>query len=340
MIVRTTRFGWLCGRYDLYSSHVVVCKAAVWVMNTTASLSAWLLVALTLQRAASVVSPYRVSLLCTRRRSVVVIVVISVVCSLLYSHTVFGYKLVAVPLEELENGRSWAGSEAGSGSGAEPNATLPPTAGPQLVYLCTFGDALYQEFSVSVWIRVDMFIYSVLPCALLISSNAVLGWKLAASIKEAQELKSVSGGAAGTGTGAGAADANNNNSSDRRRKAAASSTTVTIIIISSVFVVLTLPLMVYNSWFQEYAVEESGKARALYDFVYEVFFLGGLSNYAWNFYLYCLTGSRFRGEFLDIMFRRRRRHRPVTSRVTYITAGSQMTSSGVQKENSYSQDDF
>jgi len=76
--------------YDIFASHVVVCKLGIWVMNTAAALSAWLLVALTAQRAASVVWPHRVNVMCTHHKSVVVIVVINVVCGLLYSTPLTG----------------------------------------------------------------------------------------------------------------------------------------------------------------------------------------------------------------------------------------------------------
>ena len=67
--------------YDIFASHVVVCKLGIWVMNTAAALSAWLLVSLTAQRAASVVWPHRVNVICTRHKSVVTIIVLScVVC--------------------------------------------------------------------------------------------------------------------------------------------------------------------------------------------------------------------------------------------------------------------
>ena len=75
--------------YDAYASHVVVCKLVIWVMTSTATLSAWLLAALTAQRAASVVWTHRVNVICTRHKSVVIIVVITAVCGLLQSHTMY-----------------------------------------------------------------------------------------------------------------------------------------------------------------------------------------------------------------------------------------------------------
>ena len=141
--------------YDIYASHVVVCKLGIWMMVTTATLLAWLLVALTAQRAASVIWPHRVNVICTRHKSVVIIVVITAVCSSLHSHALNGFKIM-----KLYNGSTER---------------------------CTFGSMAYQDFWVSVWVRVNMFVYSVFPSVGLIVSNAILGWKLTVSVKEARE---------------------------------------------------------------------------------------------------------------------------------------------------------
>ena len=55
---------------------------------------------------------------------------------------------------------------------------------------CTFGEPGYQAFWVGVWVRVDMVLYSLLPCAVLLVSNAVLCWTLAASVRAARQTLS------------------------------------------------------------------------------------------------------------------------------------------------------
>ena len=244
--------------YDVYASHAVVCKLGIWLMSASSLLSSWLLVALTAQRAASVVWPHRVNVICTRHKSVVTVAVIAAACSLLYSHMLYGFDVVRV----------------------EGNATSER---------CTFGSAAYQEFWVNVFVRMALFVYSVLPCACLLLSNAVLGWKLAVSVKDAKEKFST----AGSGV---------DQRGDTRRRKKASSATVTIIVVSAAFIVITVPFMVYNNLFFQYASEDS-HARDVHFFLYDFFFVFSLSNFAWNFYLYCLTGSKFRGEFMKIVFR-------------------------------------
>ena len=78
-------------------------------------------------------------------------------------------------------------------------------------------------------------------------------------------------------------------------------------------------------------------------FLYDVLFVIGLFNFAWNFYLYCLTGSKFREEFKKIMFGC---CGPVMSEVgsSYVTEGNnQLSAIGnrVEKERDLgSNDDF
>ncbi|XP_076455490.1 uncharacterized protein LOC143290085 [Babylonia areolata] len=270
-------------RYDLYASHVAVCKVGIWVMNSSAALSAWLIVALTVQRAASVALPHRVNLICTRRKSLVVIALITLICFSLYAHTLYGYQLVTV-----------------GGDGVR----------------CTFGYPGYQQFWVAVWVRLDMFIYSLLPCAFLLCSNTVLVWKLTVAARHARQQLS-----------AGVGDSDNN----RRKKT--SSTTLTIIIVSGAFIVVTIPLMAYNSFFQDFASEDE-ESRAFHYFLYEFFFVVGLSNFGINFYLYCLTGSKFRQEFQNIMLGCCRRSLSGSE-----LSGSELSRVG-SKQNVDNQDDF
>ena len=101
--------------YDIRATHVVICKLFIWVMNTAAALSAWLLVALTAQRAASVVWPHRVNVICTRHKSVVTIIVLSLVANCL------------------------ALTRYGDGTAER----------------CTFRSLAYRDLFVSVWVKVN-----------------------------------------------------------------------------------------------------------------------------------------------------------------------------------------
>ncbi|XP_076454603.1 uncharacterized protein LOC143289501 [Babylonia areolata] len=277
---------------DLHVKHVIACKGMIWMMNTSSASSAWLLVALTAQRAASVVWPHRVNVLCTRRKSVFISVVIAVTLAAFYSHVLYGYQIV-----QFGNGTS---------------------------VRCSFGFQSYQQFWVDVWVRVDIFIYSLLPCLFLILSNAVLVWKLARSVKEATLTLS---------------SAKEEQKKNRQKKA--SSTTVTIISVSTAFVLITLPLMIYNIFFYEY-VSKDPHSKQFHYFLYDFFLVFCLVNFAWNFYLYCLTGTKFRREFLNIVIGCCRRNSPASGPSSEGTraSGVEAAQNSSKSVTTESNDDF
>ena len=133
-------------------SHDVVCKSVVFVMNVSAACSAWILVAMTTQRAVSVAWPHRVNVLCTPRRSWWTILTIVVFFCLVYSHMLYGIGIV-------------------------------PSAG----HSCTLVSKSYELFLRNVWLKIYILLFSFLPFACLFLSNSVLVLKLRRSVKDARE---------------------------------------------------------------------------------------------------------------------------------------------------------
>ena len=88
------------------------------------------------------------------------------------------------------------------------------------------------------------------------------------------------------------------------REKAARSVTLTIIVVSLTFLILTLPVSVFFvlSYVAKEYSEVKGEEYAKLYFFYTISYLLANCNSAVNFYLYCLTGRRFRQEFLSIMF--------------------------------------
>ena len=78
--------------FYLAETHDAVCKSVMFVRNAGSASSAWILVAMTTQRAVSVAWPHRVNVLCTPRRSWWIILTIVVFFSLAYSHMLYGIR--------------------------------------------------------------------------------------------------------------------------------------------------------------------------------------------------------------------------------------------------------
>ena len=138
--------------------------------------------------------------------------------------------------------------------------------------LCTIKQSPH-----SYWVFIDIYpwIHSVLltlfPFVLLISNNSVLILKVRKSIREARLALSLD--QAGHVT-------------SRARKA--SSMTLTLIAVSSAFLLLTAPKAVWSIFFP--VTVPTQRFQLVLNILWHIF----LTNYAINFYVYCLTGYKFR----------------------------------------------
>lgn len=229
------------------------CKAIMFVTNATGVVTVWLLVAMTTQRAASIVWPHKVHVVCTRRLSLSLVAGVTVTALLLHAHMLYGYEL-----------KRFSNTSAS---------------------VCTDTTDEYNIFMSIVWPWLDLLSFSLLPFLLLAISNGVLVWKLLTSVRN---LKSV------------AASRNQ----FRLRQKEASSVTKTVFFVSIVFVLLSLPYSVSLIVAVSYIGGQRNydlRFRDLLGPYYTVVTLLWFSNSAVNFYLYCLTGHKFRTEFKDMM---------------------------------------
>ncbi|KAL8613201.1 hypothetical protein ACOMHN_043010 [Nucella lapillus] len=147
----------------------------------------------------------------------------------------------------------------------------------------------FQYFVNNIFVFIDLTVYSVLPFVILVAANGVLMWKLRASVKAADKHL-----------------AHGDSEQVQARERAANSVTLTVMVVSLVFLVLTLPAAIFA------ILSHSAMVTVVLDLslihkslrlivVNDVCVLLGISNGAVNFYLYCLTGRRFREEFIKIM---------------------------------------
>ena len=108
------------------------------------------------------------------------------------------------------------------------------------------------------------------------------------------------------------------------REKAARSVTLTVIVVSLTFLILTLPVSAFYvlSYVAKEYNEVKGHEYAKLYFFYTLCYLLAMSNSAVNFYLYCLTGRRFREEFLQIMlcWKREKEKHGGTEHSTAVTA--------------------
>ncbi|KAL8625505.1 hypothetical protein ACOMHN_014594 [Nucella lapillus] len=275
-------------------------NAALYTGSST--ISCWCLVCVTVHRAVSVVWPHRVNLLCTRRTVRLLIAAITLSIGSLYSYH------VTLHIDSV--------SLVGNGS----------------LHYCGKLAEDYVYFNENAFVYIDMFVYCLLPFLFIAVSNGVLVWKLHLSVKAASSRLSKGGPA----------------DQVQAREKAASSVTLTVVVVSTTFIVFTLPLTL-NVILSHSAMMElrepnaradvqlsvphddvpsvpgmkdswmEGPELARVNFIHSVCTLLSLTNSAVNFYLYCLTGRRFREESIKVMCCWRNRRRPGAHKATLHT---------------------
>lgn len=245
------------GTTALEDFHSITCKLYKMVIYAAGVLSPWLLVALTVQRAASVLWPHRVNAVWTKRKSRNLVIAMVVSITLFHSHYLYGFDIT----EHCKNN----------------------------IVLCCPGESdWYHWFHIIVWPWVDLLEFSLLPFALLVVSNTVLVWRVLASLREARStLAVVQSGA----------------SSSRDKKV--SSLTLTLVTLSVSFLILTTPISLYLITRPYLLTPATFMKDMPLTAAFDVFWAAGnimwYTNSAVNFYLYCLTGTKFRAEFKAIM---------------------------------------
>nr|KAG5700513.1 hypothetical protein BaRGS_025225 [Batillaria attramentaria] len=240
--------------YNPKMLNAFTCKLHAFVVYSTNMLSAWLVVAMTFRRAASVIWPHRAGVAFTKRKSQIVLAALVSVVLLINAHFLFGY-------------------------------TKTHEAGVEILDECVFVSNEYGVFVNNVWNWVDLFASSFVPFGLLVVSNAVLVWKVLASVRAAR------GRLATGGTEAIAA-----------REKRASSMTVTLICVSISFITLTGPVALWP-FVDPYGlnnIPEDFYHFLVMQLVWSACLLLWTCNTSINFYLYCLTGTKFREEFRRI----------------------------------------
>lgn len=165
------------------------------------------------------------------------------------------------------------------------HSLLPAGPGQTAECFLSFVSESYGRFFNLVWIWVDMVMAVFLPFACLLVTNTVLVRKVGQSLKEARESL-----AEGHGSDPFAA---------RDRKL--SSMTLTLIVMSGAFLLLTSPInFMYMVRMLAHDTGNDVRLRATSELAFSVGLVLWFGNVAINFYLYCLTGARYRAEFLRL----------------------------------------
>ena len=145
----------------------------------------------------------------------------------------------------------------------------------------------YAVFLEEIWANVELFLDFLLPIVCILLSNIVLVRKLRVSVREASDQLATS------------------ETQTVSRAKTVNSVTLQAVGVSCAFIVLTSPVSIYNimdltSQFTYLTITDL-HTFAVIKTMQSVFFMLRYMNYSVNFYLYCLTGSKFRNQFKNIV---------------------------------------
>ena len=243
----------------------VLCRIRVWTSYAFSQVSSWILVSMTVHRTLSVVWPHKTRNILRKGGARKMVFFIVSFCTVTNAHTLYGHSLVPPP------------------------GALNGTARPRkAACFASFHSESYGEFFNNVWVWEDSVMAVLLPFACLIVTNTFLVRRVGQSLAEARETL---------------AEGHRSDQQLAARGKKLSSMTVTVIATSVAFLLLTSPLAAYM--IVQRALGRGGRGRdvrtrAADNLTLSSGLMTWYMNLAINFYIYCLTGARYRREFLRL----------------------------------------
>ncbi|ESP02781.1 hypothetical protein LOTGIDRAFT_156726 [Lottia gigantea] len=172
---------------------------------------------------------------------------------------------------------------------------------------CGFA-AEYQTFISLYWYWIDGTLYAIIPCILLFIFNFLIIFGIRRSGRIQKDLT--------------------NSKSDQMAEKFRQQRQITImlVVVSIVFVMLTIPNCLFYIVKPYWTYQKNSYDHAKFVMTNQIIFVLSDSNHAVNFYLYFLSGKRFRRRFFDTILCRRAVRRPFTSVMRTINSNVSNTS--------------
>ncbi|XP_021351458.1 FMRFamide receptor-like [Mizuhopecten yessoensis] len=232
------------------------CKVHGFLVYVSLDFTAWVLVAVTVDRCFSIRHPFRAKVICTRSVAKVIVVVIFLSLIAINGHLFWSLAIIDLA-DEIQ---------------------------------CTG----ITYFASTIWPWMDFSVFSAIPFVIMIASDIVIVRQLCRSSKRirAHEM---------------ANRTRNNSENDstksrggrhpiRQRLGKISSLTIMLLSVNCLFLVLTAPIVIYLIGYNKWYVDASDHARAKMNLLWSFCNMMQYLNNAIHFFIYCLTGPKFRRE--------------------------------------------
>ncbi|XP_021368428.1 growth hormone secretagogue receptor type 1-like [Mizuhopecten yessoensis] len=242
------------------------CKTFIFTIQFSLHFSAWLIVAVTIERFLAVWFPLRANRMCSLSRAKFVTFMIALTFALVNVYLFWTAELLTDP--------------------SRPEGSQDICAA-----------YAYKNFVCNVFPWVNLLLYSFLPFVILLVFNSLI----VVSLVRNKGIFS------------------NMTKDDRVARYRHRRLAITLLVISFVWIVTTLPRSVYGL--------VKGKPGSLDELGYQVLgkvicFVLMYINHSINFFLYCLTGQRFRMEFVKFMCQWKQSKSPPKARLTFKSSVS------------------
>lgn len=280
-----------------------ICKLHAFLVYFSLDFASWILVAVTMDRCISVMRPLKARLCCTHNVSKVIVVVLVVAMVFINSHLFFTVEIIA-------------------------------RNGPKLI--CQEADA---NFVSKIWPWIDFAVFCFVPFGIMIVANSFIIQRVSASVKTLKNMtvdnnlgrsfdsvytrRTSFGSSHISGehsdeisTITEACETQNGFSNDTVNKTAnnnstrlQTSTNVTVMLLSVnfVFFLCTTPIAIYFIGKHYWKTQDIHPHRiAVQNLAYGIVNILQYLNNSVHFFLYCITGKRFRNEFFKLFSRKRR----------------------------------
>lgn len=246
-----------------------ICKIKVWLVYVTLTISAWILVAFTIERFLSVFFPHKLKTFCGRGSSIIAVICIVVTTFAYCSHFLYGFGNVKV--------------DFGNGSVHDYCMPIP-------------NDYFYFYVNVHPWL--DFCLNCFIPLIIFVVCNSCIAVRVLLRWRNMQKIADSKATKHANRESSAATDRNDNDSR----------LTIMLFTVTVVFLLTTAPvrvLIILSEWL--YEQNFTRKQYALIHLVFRVSNILMYFNNSVNFFLYCVTGSKFRKELQKMLRKLRER---------------------------------
>lgn len=126
--------------FDIRATSSAACKIHIWILYSSMDYSAWILIAVTIERVLLLWFPNKMQCICTKKVAMLVLISIASFLLLVNSHILYGY--------ELSTGKT--------------------------ANHCHYVSKSYLKFWISSWPSIDLVIFCIIPVSFLVVGNILI----------------------------------------------------------------------------------------------------------------------------------------------------------------------